>query len=407
MGAMDASDSPSLTTPFAASAMSGHLDTRTAATEVAEILHERLSGPCHLVMVFGSYHHRAAFGDASALIRDAFDGPTTVGCTAESVLDLEDEREGVAGLSALALHLPGVAVHPWSLAGSPKAPDAASVRKTLSIGQGLAGAVMLADPFSTPIQNLLPVLADCRDGGGPVPLAGGMASGANQPGVNVLALDGEVQHHGAVGVSLSGDLRMDFVVSQGCRPIGEPLIITAARENVITELGGRKPQAILQDLAQRLSDRERALLGKGLFIGLVIDEYKDRFGRGDFLIRNILALDRNNGSLAIGDIPRVGQTVQFHVRDADTATEDLQLLLDAEQLKDPPLAGLLFTCNGRGMNLFDEPNHDVLAIRNRLGDLPLAGFFAAGEIGPIGERSFVHGHTASLVLLRRASPAEP
>jgi small ligand-binding sensory domain FIST len=137
-----------------------------------------------------------------------------------------------------------------------------------------------------------------------------------------------------------------------------------------------------------------------VLIGTVIDEYKDRFGRGDFLVRSILGMDQKKEAIAVGDTPRVGQTVQFHVRDAATAHEDLQLLLDAQQLKEAPLGAMLFTCNGRGARLFKDGRNDVQTIRDRLGDLPLAGFFAAGEIGPIGGRCFVHGHTASLALVR-------
>jgi small ligand-binding sensory domain FIST len=135
-------------------------------------------------------------------------------------------------------------------------------------------------------------------------------------------------------------------------------------------------------------------------MGTVINEYKDRFGRGDFLVRNILGYDKEHGAMAVGDLPKMGQTIQFHVRDAETAHEDLQLLLDAQQLKPRPLGGLLFTCNGRGKRLFEDPHHDIAIIRERLGEIPLAGFFAAGEIGPIGNQSFVHGHTAGLALLR-------
>jgi small ligand-binding sensory domain FIST len=205
---------------------------------------------------------------------------------------------------------------------------------------------------------------------------------------------------GAVGLTISGPVAVDLVVSQGCRPVGQAMVITKVKNNVILEIGGRKALEVIQEMAQALPERERPLLAKGLFAGLVTNEYKDRFGRGDFLVRNILAADKGAGSIAVGDVPRVGQTIQFHVRDAETAEEDLQLLLDAQELKDPPFAGLLFTCNGRGTRLFAKPNHDVNVIRQRLGSLPLAGFFAAGEIGPIGDRSFVHGQTASLALFR-------
>ena len=229
-----------------------------------------------------------------------------------------------------------------------------------------------------------------------------MSSGASQPGHNALILDKELIRSGSVGVTISGPVQVDIIVSQGCRPIGKPIVVTKARGNVIQELGGRKALDIVQELAGGLDEQERGLLSGGLLVGTVINEYKARFGRGDFLVRNILGYDKEHGAIAVGDIPRVGQTIQFHVRDAETAHEDLQLLLDGQQLKDAPLGAMLITCNGRGSRLFeDEKIRDVPTIRDRLGEIPLAGFFAAGEIGPIGSESFLHGHTAALAILRR------
>jgi small ligand-binding sensory domain FIST len=227
-----------------------------------------------------------------------------------------------------------------------------------------------------------------------------MASGASQPGHNVMILDDRVLEAGAIGVSLAGPLDVGFVVSQGCRPVGSPLVVTKTRANVVLELGGRPAMTVLKDIAEGMSRRERELVSRGLLLGHAIDEHKRPLGRGDFLVRSLLGFDAQHGGIAVGDVPRVGQTVQFHLRDAVTATEDLQLLLDAEVMKEPPFAALLFTCNGRGERLFGAANHDVSIIRDRLGPVPIAGFFAAGEIGPVGNRSFLHGHTASLVLLR-------
>jgi small ligand-binding sensory domain FIST len=204
-------------------------------------------------------------------------------------------------------------------------------------------------------------------------------------------------------VSLSGNLDIDFIVSQGCRPIGTPFVITKCKANVILELGGRKAIEALQEMAQGLSEAEKRLLSRGLLMGRVVNEYKDRFGRGDFLVRNVMGFDQKVGGIAAGEMCRPGQTVQFHVRDAVTATEDLQLLLDTQVLNPThPFAALLFSCNGRGERLFGEPNHDINIIRERLGDppVPIAGFFAAGEFGPIGSQSYLHGHTASLAVLR-------
>jgi small ligand-binding sensory domain FIST len=302
------------------------------------------------------------------------------------------------------MRLPGVALAPWSFRGDRDGgllghPDA--LRRFVGLGEAPGTVVLLADPFTTPATALLPALTTCG-GGRPVPVVGGMSSGASQPGLNVLALDGQILRNGAVGVTLGAGCDVDVVVSQGCRPVGKPVVITRARGNVIQELGGHPALDAVQEMAGSLEPAERELLSGGLLLGTVVNEYKQRFGRGDFLVRNVLGYDKQHGAIAVGDLPRVGQTVQFHVRDAATAHEDLQLLLDGQQVKDPALAALLFTCNGRGSRLFQERHHDVRTIRQRLGEVPLAGFFAAGEFGPIGDRSFLHGHTASLALLRPA-----
>jgi len=172
---------------------------------------------------------------------------------------------------------------------------------------------------------------------------------------------------------------------------------------VILELGGTAALQVLQEITNAMSEEERELLRRGVLIGNVIDEKKRHFGRGDFLVRNVLGVDQKRGGIVVGDLPRMGQTIQFHARDAVTASEDLQLLLDVQELKDKPFGGLLFSCNGRGQRLFEEANHDIGIINERLGSVPVAGFFAAGEIGPIGERSFLHGHTAALALFRKAA----
>ncbi|MHC4415378.1 MAG: FIST signal transduction protein [Planctomycetota bacterium] len=402
--------SPTATTPCAASAISGHLDTRTAATEVAGDLYDHIGEQCDLVLLFASYQHRAALPEAAEAIRQTISPRTTLGVTAESVLGVDRELEGMAGLSALALRLPGVHLHPWSYCAENDAAvlkDPDTMRRHIGLNDELRGVIMLADPFSTPITKLLPAVATCRGPDRPIPVVGGMSSGASQPGHNALVLDDQTPSRGAVAVTVSGPAEVDIIVSQGCRPIGKPVVVTKSKSNVILELGGTQALQVLQELAESLDEEDRALLSGGLLVGTVINEYKERFGRGDFLVRNILGFDKKHGAIAVGDLPRVGQTVQFHVRDADTAHEDLQLLLDAQQLKDLPLGGLLFTCNGRGKRLFNEDHHDVQTIRDRLGEIPLAGFFAAGEIGPIGDQSFVHGHTASLALLRSRRGERP
>lgn len=414
----------SVKTPLAASALSGHLDTRTAATEIADTLFDELSSPaatgaCDLLFLFGSFHHRSAFDDAADIVRKTLSPKAFIGVTAEAVLGNDRELDGIAGMSAIALRFPAAAnvrVHAWHSTPDDPLPlqDPAALRTRLGIPDPATQQptsnhqprtytlFMFGDPFSTPVTKLLPAINALTCEQQRIVITGGMASGASQPGLNVLVLNDKIVHAGVIGVTVSGaDIAIDFLVSQGCRPIGKPMVVTKCHQNVVLELGGRKAMAVLQELANELSDSEKRLLSRGLLMGSVVNEYKEHFGRGDFLVRNIMGFDQKAGGIAIGEMCRVGQTLQFHVRDAVTAAEDLQLLLDAQVMHEtPPFAALLFSCNGRGERLFGEPNHDITIIRQRLGEVPIAGFFAAGEFGPIGDRSFLHGHTASLAVMR-------
>jgi len=238
-----------------------------------------------------------------------------------------------------------------------------------------------------------------------VPLIGGMASSARQPGENLLVRNDQVLSDGFVGLSLSGPVEIETVVSQGCRPIGTTLVITKARDNVIEQLGGRPALSALRETIESLSEADKSLLGNGLLIGRAISEYRESFNRGDFLVRNLMGVDQSSGAIAVTDYVRVGQTVQFHVRDAATASEDLSLLLGPQQSESarPAAGALLFSCNGRGSRMFDTPCHDISAARAAMPQTPVAGFFAAGELGPVGGKNFIHGHTASLALIRPSS----
>ena len=398
---------PPMSVPAAASALSGHLDTRTAATEVAHELHDALAGPCDLVFIFASFHHRAALPEAVETIRQTIAPGTTLAVTTEGVLGDESEREGLVGMSGLAMRLPGARLTPWMSTPQDPIPlrDPAAIAQRINLTHDLRATFMIGDPFSTPITRLLPALSTCGGADHPVPVVGGMASGASQAGYNVMVLDDRVFSSGAIGVSVAGEVDIRCVVSQGCRPIGKPLVVTRAESNQVFELGGKPALTALQEMTTALDERERELLGKGLLMGSVIDERNRPFGRGDFLVRNLVGLEKEKGAILVGDLPRIGQTVQFHVRDAQTAAEDLQLLLDAEVIEERPFGSLLFTCNGRGRRLFGTADHDIGIINDRLGPLPMAGFFAAGEIGPVGARSFLHGHTAALALFRRRDGA--
>nr|HRJ50769.1 FIST C-terminal domain-containing protein [Phycisphaerales bacterium] len=215
-------------------------------------------------------------------------------------------------------------------------------------------------------------------------------------------------------------VRVDTVVSQGCAPFGTTMLVTKARGNIIFQLGGRPALQAVQEAIESLDDQRRPLLEQGLYVGRVISEYKERFGRDDFLIRNVMGADQNSGAIAVGDMIRVGQTIQLHVRDANTAHEDLELLLDAQKLHEKPHGAVLITCNGRGSRLFSAPHHDAsslarafqgpvsgehkakpgVEIDSSSRQVPIAGFFAAGEIGPLGMESHLHGQTACAALFR-------
>jgi small ligand-binding sensory domain FIST len=257
--------------------------------------------------------------------------------------------------------------------------------------------LMIGDPFTFPAEELLAHLNAHVPG---AVVLGGMASGGLQHGQSRLFLDDRAVSHGAVGAYLpQGEIQT--LVSQGCRPIGNPYTITQAADNVIHQLGGLPPLTRLQKIALALPDRDRELLAQGLHVGKVINEHQVEWHQGDFLIRGVVGIDPESGAIAVGDEVEIGETLQFHVRDAESADEDLRRTLERGQtgLGDRPAGGaLLFTCNGRGSRLFSKPDHDASLVAKMLGDIPVAGFFCAGELGPVGGRNFLHSFTASIAL---------
>jgi small ligand-binding sensory domain FIST len=252
--------------------------------------------------------------------------------------------------------------------------------------------LVLGDAFSFPAEAFLARME--REHAG-LPVIGGMAMAGRFEGDNRLVLNERVVRHGAVGVVLGPGVEVATVVSQGCRPIGSPLAVTRAEANVVYELAGRPALERLGEAAESMPEEERVLLNDGVHLGRVIDEQKDDFDRGDFLIRNVMGGDPNTGAIAVGDQIQIGATTQFQVRDAASADEDLRQLITGRRAD----AALLFTCNGRGKRLFGQPDHDATVLSESLPGAPLAGMFCAGELGPVGHRNFLHGFTASVLLL--------
>lgn len=385
--------------PFAA-ALSADPNTAAALEEVTRQVRDQLPGPPDLAVAFFSPHHLANATQLTAL-GQRLQARCLLGCPGEAVIGNDQEVEGGPALSLWAASWSGkVQLTPfllevaetadgYTLLGWPDELGGADARESLIL--------LLADPFTFPVDAFLKQVNREHPG---LRVVGGMASGASQPGENVLLLGDRAVRYGAAGVLLRGPVKVRSVVSQGCRPIGRHLVITKAQENVILELGGKPALARLQEVLNELDPAERELVRRGLHVGRVINEYQGAFQRGDFLVRNVVGADRTTGAIAITDRVRVGQTVQFHVRDADTADEDLNDLLrfDLSAHERTPGAALVFSCNGRGTRLFPGPHHDARAVRARAGPIPVAGFFAQGELGPVGGQNFIHGFTASVVL---------
>lgn len=362
-----------------------------------------------LAVLFVSAHHTHSARKIIELIQQKLNPRTLVGCTAEGVIGKSQEIENTPAISLVAARLPEAQVVPFIL--HPPDTDWHSLLLDPEEFQRVVGApahtrlfILLADPLSSPMDDILQAFNNAYPG---IPAVGGMASGALRPHGNALFSDDRIVQEGVVGVAVSGQLDIDVVVSQGCRPIWRPFRVTSAHRNLIFQLDGRPPLAWIQDLIPELTEDDRALLQNGLFVGRAIKSEQESIGRGDFLIRGVIGVDHTSGAIAMGDSIMEGDMIQFHLRDAFTAQEDLEMMLIPQAFRPAPDGALLFSCNGRGLRLYDHPNGDISIINPSIGGAGLAGFFCAGEIGPIGGANYLHGHTVSLALFRSPTLGPP
>ena len=359
-------------------------------------------GPADLAIVFVSQAYGTAIRPALEGLAEELGVATVIATTAEGVLAGDTEFETGPAVAVWLARLPGAEIIPLALEYSQSVDGGMFFGWPAELERewpANATLLLLADPFSFPVDALIRRMEEDHPG---IPIIGGMASGGLTPGSNTLVVNARSYDCGAVGVVIGGAVRIRPVVSQGCRPIGRPLVITKAEENLIIELGGRPALERLREVYAALEPSDRELVKTSLHVGRAASEYQDVFRRGDFLVRNVVGADPDMGVLAIGDAVRIGQTIQFHVRDSQTAHEDLLELLARDAAGPVPAAGaLVFTCNGRGTRLFDTAHHDARCLRECLGPIPVAGFFAQGEIGPIGRRNCLHGFTASIALFER------
>jgi small ligand-binding sensory domain FIST len=377
--------------PFA-SAVSEHPVASLATGEVAGAVYEAIGDRPDLVMVLVTRAHAGALEDIVHTVSSVLNPLTLIGAAVESVVGTGREIEEtpaislwagrVGPLAPVALDAVRLADDSWHFTGWP---DSTAFEPT--------ALVLLTDPFTFPVDEFLTWLHTVQPG---LRVLGGNISGGRGPGGNRLVVGDRVVSAGATGVLIGAGVDIRTVVSQGSRAYGHPLTVTRSDRNLLYEVAGVPAMECMVDqIKNGLTSTDIAgIESNGLFVGRLIDEHVDEPGPGDYLVRTVVGVDRSTGAVAVDDRIPLGSTIRFHLRDAQTADRELDVLLHGQAAG----AAMLFTCNGRGTRLFDEAHHDAQMLQRSMGSIPVGGFFAAGEIGPVGGRNFVHAFTASMAL---------
>jgi small ligand-binding sensory domain FIST len=406
-------------------ALSTRPSLEAAVTEVVEKVTDKLVGSADLAIVFISSAYASDYSRLVPLILDKLPVPVLIGCGGAGIVGMGNaekarEIEASPALSLTVAHLPRVEVQSFYIEAA-EMPDLDSSPNSWTELLGIEAAknpqfILLADPFSSRINDLLEGLDFAYPGsakigglvsGGMIERSGGLFYHCQQQPRNT-----NLYRQGTVGIALSGNIIVETIVAQGCRPIGPIYQVSEGERNIIISMSGtgndstpQPPLNLLQNLIPTLSDKDRELSQNSLFIGIARDEFKMQLRPGDFLIRNVLGVDPRQGAIAIGDRVRPGQRVQFHLRDADTSALDLELLLEAytqeQQSSSKILGALMFSCLGRGENLYQKPDFDSGLFQRYFPNVPLGGFFCNGEIGPVAGRTFLHGYTSAFALFRQ------
>jgi small ligand-binding sensory domain FIST len=395
------------------SGISDAVSAQEAAKAACRQVRAQLDGaPAHLALLFASTVYRTDWPALLAAVHEQLGPQVLIGCSGSGIIGGGRELEWVPALSVVAAHLPEVRLYPFFVSSDEleqASPGGFWIDKIGAPPDSQPQFIVFADPYTCHPTRLLEQL------GGTYrqrPVIGGLVSGGNNPGEHLLFMGTEVYQEGAVGVAMTGNIVMETVISQGCRPIGRPYVITRAEDNVVAELGGRQALGVLHEVLSQLAPADRELAQRGsIFVGVAINEMRPRFSAGDFLIRNIVGIDPEQGAIAIAEPAETGHTLQFQLRDPATSKQELRRLLQAAAHSAPtatPLAGcLLFDCAGRGKSLYGLAHQDVRTIQMVSGKVPIGGFFCSGEIGPIGGINLIHGYTASLGLFRPHHLAVP
>ncbi|GAC1460495.1 MAG: FIST C-terminal domain-containing protein [Chamaesiphon sp.] len=407
-----------------ANALSTRASLEAAVAELVNRAQESLQAPAELGLIFISSAYASEYPRLMPLLQEQLQIPALIGCGGGGIIGMNvqgevQEVEGEPAVSLSLASLDGVGIHtfhipPDALPDMDSSPDA-WVNLIGIPPQDRPQFILLSDSFSSRINDLLQGLDFAYPGSVKV---GGLASTGSMGVQNGLFCNYQLYREGTVGVALTGNIVLETIVAQGCRPIGQPYRVSKGEQNILLELAeedatgttncaetGRTPLEVLRDLIEKLSEADKQLAQHSLFVGVARDEFKQQLGHGDFLIRNLLGVDPRVGAIAIGDRVRPGQRIQFHLRDAHTSAEDLELLLKRYQknLSDAPSAAgaLMFSCLGRGEGLYGQPNFDSQLFRRYLKNIPIGGFFCNGEIGPVGGTTFLHGYTSVFGICRQ------
>lgn len=377
-------------------------DLVAAAEQAARAALEGLDGAVpdlSCVFVSGPSGAVPAAGEAACAI---LGGNAVIGCSAPGVIGPGAGVEGASAVSVWSAVLPGAELHTFHLRVT-RSEDSLTVLGLPEGADEYSVGVVLADPLTFPIDGFVAGSNDALPG---LPLVGGLAIAADG-GSTWLCRDGATHQSGAVGVLIGGEVELATIVSQGCRPIGPTMAVTRAEGNELLELAGKPAGEKLQEILASLPPAEQAMALTGLQIGIAMDEYAEDHDRGDFLIRGVAGLYPDRGSVVVGDIIEVGRTVRFQLRDSAAAHEELaEVLARLRADSGSPGGALLFSCNGRGRAMFPSADHDPQVLTDTLGVQPVAGFFAGGEIGPVGGRNHLHGFTASILTFGSGAPID-
>ena len=356
-----------------------------------------------LLLIFLSPHHGAHCGSVPGRLAEAFPGAVRIGCMGGGIIGGGHEVENSPGLALVAASLPGVELYPFFLDTATLATVAASplfLRRSIAVPEDSEPSfLLLPDPFSVDTERILTAIDTLWPD---ATTLGGLASGEAGPELHALFIEDAIQHSGCVGIALCGNIRMDAVVAQGCKPVGDPMRVTRCRGNLLIELDDQQPTDALQGVYQASPESDQQLMRSSLFLGVRSGDETEESEGPEYLIRNVLAMDPDGGTLAIGSLLTQHQQVRFHVRDHLTSREDLKGRLqsyrtfcDEDQV---PAGALLFSCMGRGIQLYGEANHDLSLFEELVGPVPVGGFFCNGEIGPVQGRPAVHGFTSVFAL---------